>query len=60
MNFKEIERDYVVGLRHNPDEFYPNSFRVEAEGRRLVVVGVVKRHIKKHYRIVGIIKRNRD
>lgn len=41
---------------HNPKDFYPNSFRVEVEGRRLILVGVVKRHLKKNFRIVAILK----
>lgn len=56
MRLDQILRDYRPGYIHNPDEFYPNSFRVETEGRRLVLVAVVKRHIKKRYRIVAVLK----
>lgn len=59
MKLQEIERDYRVGFRHNPKHFYPNSFNVETEGRRLVLVAVVKRHLRKRIRIVGILKPRR-
>jgi hypothetical protein len=56
---REIEyeyKDYRVGLRHSPDDFYPNSFHVETEGRRLIIVAVAKKHIRKKFRIVGVLK----
>lgn len=56
MHLAEIQAKYRLAKRHNPDDFYPNTFRVETEGSRLVLVGVVKRHLKKRYRIVGILK----
>lgn len=59
MRLKDVEIEYRVGYRHNPKQFYGNSFRVENEGRRLVLVGVVKRHVGKRYRIVGILKPRR-
>jgi hypothetical protein len=56
MHLSEIEKNYDIGFRHNPSHFYPNSFQVEHQERRLVLVAVVKRHIKKRYRIVGVLK----
>ena len=60
MHLSEITRDYRVAFRHNPKHFYPGSFRIEAENRRLIVVAVVKRHVGKNYRVVGILKRKRE
>lgn len=59
MKFEEAVSGTRYGLRHNPKDFYPNSFNVETEGRRLVVVGIAKRHIRKRFRIVAVIKRAR-
>lgn len=59
MKLRDIENryeEYRVALRHNPDDFYPNTFDVETEGQRLVLVAVAKKHIRKRYRIVGILK----
>lgn len=56
MRLYEVLRDYRLAPRHNTKHFYPNSFNVEIQDRRLVLVGIVKRHIKKRYRIVGILK----
>jgi hypothetical protein len=52
-------QDYVLALRHNPEHFYPSSFAVEQSDKHLVVVAVVKRHIRKNFRIVGVLKRRR-
>lgn len=57
MHLTEILRHYDVGFRHNPKQFYPNSFQVEQQQRRLVLVAVVKRHVGKNFRIVGIVRR---
>jgi hypothetical protein len=56
MNLQELQRMYKIGFRHNPKHFYGNSFRVEPEENRLVVVGTVKRHVRKRFRIVGVVK----
>ena len=37
-------------------QFYPNSFRVEKEGRKLLLVGRVKKHLRKGFRVVGVLK----
>lgn len=58
-SLREILRLYEVGFRHSPRHFKGNSFKVESDGVRLVVVGTVKPHIKKRYRVVGVIKRGR-
>lgn len=52
----QVLRDYRVAWRHNPRHFYPKSFRIEREGRRLVLTGTVKRRCGKGYRVVGILK----
>lgn len=57
LHLTEILRRYEVGFRHNPKHFLPNSFVVEREERRLVLVARVKRHVGKNFRIVGIIRR---
>lgn len=59
VRLQRILQDYDIGFRHNPKQFYPNSFRVEMEERRLVLVAKVKRHIKKRFRVVGIVKERR-
>ena len=56
MHLSEILRNYDVGFRHSPRHFYPNSFQVEQQERRLVLVAKVKRHMRKNYRIVGVLK----
>lgn len=56
MKLKDIQAKYKIGLRHNPDHFYPNTFEIETEGRRLILVAVAKKHIQKRLRIVGILK----
>lgn len=56
MHLTEILRHYEVGYRHNPKQFYPNSFEVECVQRRLVLVAQVKRHVRKNFRVVGILK----
>lgn len=48
---------YRLAARHDTGHFYPNSFEVEIVEKRLVVVAVVKRHINKRFRIVGVLKR---
>lgn len=57
MNLKELLHHYEVGFRHNPKQFYGNTFEVEPQENRLVVVAVAKKHIKKKFRIVGVVKR---
>lgn len=56
MRLADLERDYHVGFRHNPKQFYPNSFRIEVEGRRLILIGAPKRHLHKRFRVVAILK----
>lgn len=56
---RDIEKEYRVGFRHNPNQFYPNSFRVEGSEKRLLLVAVVKRHVGKNFRIVGVLKPRR-
>lgn len=56
-HLSEILRHYEVGFRHSPKHFYPNSFQVEMEQRRLVLVARVKRHVGKNFRIVGVVRR---
>jgi hypothetical protein len=60
MRVKQIAEQYHISYRHNPKQFVRNSFQVETEGDRLVLVAVVKRHIKKRFRIVGILKPRRN
>lgn len=57
MKLEDATDGYHVGYRHNPKQFYPNSFQVEYCDGKLVLVGRVKRHIGKKFRIVGILKR---
>ena len=59
MRLSEITKEYRVGYRHNPSHFYSNSFQIEFQDRRLVLVAVVKRHIGKRFRVVGILKEKR-
>lgn len=54
---KDIEEEWELGYRHSPKHFYPNSFSLEGGPGRLYVVGITKRHIKKNYRIVAVVKR---
>lgn len=59
MKLREIQfeySEYRLALRHNPDDFYPNTFGVEIEGPRLILVAVPKKHKRKRYRVVGILK----
>jgi hypothetical protein len=56
VKYKDITAVYRVALRHNPDHFYPNTFEIETEGHRLVLVAVAKKHLKKRLRIVGVLK----
>ena len=56
MNLKELMHHYDIGFRHNPKQFYGNSFQVERHEKQLVVVGVAKKHLKKRFRIVGVVK----
>jgi len=57
MRLDQIPKEYRLAVIHNPKQFYPNSFGIEGAGQRLLLVGRVKRHLKKGYRIVGILKR---
>lgn len=59
LRLNRILQDYDIGFRHNPKQFYPNSFRVEMEERRLVLVAVAKKHLGKRFRIVGVVKERR-
>lgn len=59
MRLYQILGDYRLAQRHNPKHFYPNSFDIEILENRLVLVGVVKRHVGKRFRIVGILKPRR-
>lgn len=56
MRLDEVQKYYRIAYRHNPKHFYPNSFQVESGERSLVLVAVVKRHVKKRFRIVGVLK----
>lgn len=56
MKLTEIEANYKVGYRHSPKHFLPGTFQVEREGKRLVLVAIVKRHVGKRFRIVGVLK----
>lgn len=56
MKLNEIQHHYKVGFRHNPKHFLPGTFEVEVVGKRLMLVAVVKRHIGKRLRIVGVLK----
>jgi hypothetical protein len=60
MRLEALLKEYDVGFRHNPKQFYANSFRVENIDTKLVVVAVVKRYIGKNFRIVGVVKRRRQ
>lgn len=57
MRLDQIEREYKIGFQHNPKHFYATSFRVEQEGKRLLLVAVVKKHIGKRLRVVGFLQR---
>lgn len=59
MQLNEILRNYRLAQRHNPKHFYPNTFEIEIKDSRLVLVAVVKRHVRKKFRIVGILKPRR-
>lgn len=56
MRYDQIAKKYHVAKIHDPEQFYPNSFAIEPDGHRLLLVAVVKRHVKKRFRIVGILK----
>lgn len=59
MKLEEVLEEYPghrIGYRHNPDHFYPNSFKVEVRGKRKLVVAKVKRHVGKRFRVVGVLK----
>jgi hypothetical protein len=56
LHLSEITKQYEIGFRHSPSHFYPNSFEIERQERRLVLVAVVKRHVGKRFRVVGILK----
>lgn len=56
MRYDQATRGYKVGLIHDPGQFYPKSFEIEEDGRRLLLVAVVKRHIKKRFRVVAVLK----
>lgn len=60
MKLDEIKEKYRLGLVHNPNHFYPNSFEIEEDGIRLILTGRVKGHIKKGFRIVAILKPKRN
>lgn len=59
MKLREVLRDYRLAPRHNPKHFQSDSFQVEIMDSRLVLVAVVKRNVRKNYRIVGILKPRR-
>lgn len=59
MRLHEVLRDYRLAQRHNPSHFYPNTFEIEIKDNRLILVAVVKRHVGKRFRIVGILKPRR-
>lgn len=56
MKLNQVLAKYEASYRHNPDQFYPDSFNVETEGKQLVLVGVAKRHIRKRFRVVAILR----
>lgn len=56
MKLSQIQEDYRICTVHNPKQFYPNSFQVAKEGGRVILIGRVKRHIRKSFRIVAILK----
>lgn len=55
-NLREIQRHYDISYRHNPKHFYGNSFAVEHTEKRLLLVAVVKRHVRKRFRVVGVLR----
>lgn len=56
MKLQDACQGFRLCKRHNPKHFYPNSFRVESANGRTVLVGRPKKHLRKNYRIVGILK----
>lgn len=56
MRIDQLEKDYRLAYIHNPKDFYPNSFQIEPAGRRVLVVGKVKKHLRKGFRRVAILK----
>lgn len=46
-----------IGYRHNPDHFYPNSFKVIRHDGRFAIRGKAMPHVGKNFKIVGILKR---
>lgn len=59
MRLDQVLKEYRLAPRHNPKHFYPNTFEVELVENRLVLVAVVKKHVGKRFRIVGILKPRR-
>lgn len=59
MRLDQIERDWNPRFIHNPKHFYPNSFEIEVTGPRVILVGRVKRHLRKGYRKVAVLKKRR-
>jgi len=59
MRLDQLPKEYRLACIHNPRHFYPNSFEVEANGPRLLVVGRVKKHLRKGYRLVAVLKPKR-
>lgn len=57
MRLDEIPNEYRLATRHNPNHFMANSFEIVQSGGRLIVVGRVKRRVKKGFRVVGVLKR---
>lgn len=56
MKLRDVCERYHIGYRHNPKQFQDGTFDVVAEGGRLVLVALVKRKVRKNFRIVGVIK----
>lgn len=58
MFLDQATRGYHVSYIHNPKHFQSNSFDISETERpgHIVLVGRVKRHVRKRFRIVAILK----
>lgn len=56
MKLGNVLKKYHAGFLHSPSHFISNSFEIEQDGPRLVLTGRVKRHERKHFRIVAILR----
>ena len=48
----QVQRNYDMGLIHNPNHFIPSSLYIEQEGGRIYLKG---RHFKKHFTKIAVL-----